>query len=331
MILLAILGVGLVLLVLIDALWTTLWIDGAAGPVTSRVGAGLWRVSLALAGRKNPRMQSLAGPLILAATYATWILLLWAGWVFILAADPNAILTTAEPKTPPDWSGRIWFVGYTISTLGNGDFSPNGGVWQIVISFIALSGFSVTTLALSYLVSMSGAVVTKRALASQVTGMGSSAEELVRNAWNGRDFHTLDQSLTAVSTQLSGVTQRYLAYPALKYFHEANASDSLAVALAVLDDSLTLLRYGVSPEARPNVASLHSARSAVQTYLGTIHSTFAGRSEDAPPPPDLNALRAIGVPTVSDAEFADAVEQLAERRRLLLGFVLKDGWRWSDA
>jgi len=37
---------------------------------------------------------------------------------------------------------------------------------------------------------------------------------------------------------------------------------------------------------------------------------------------------AAGIPTVTDAEFADAVFDLSERRRQLLGIVEADAWHW---
>lgn len=44
--------------------------------------------------------------------------------------------------------------------------------------------------------------------------------------------------------------------------------------------------------------------------------------------PDLDRLRDAGVPTVSDDEFADALADLDERRRKLLGAVDADEWYW---
>ena len=46
--------------------------------------------------------------------------------------------------------------------------------------------------------------------------------------------------------------------------------------------------------------------------------------------PDLSALRAAGISTVSDDEFAAAVDDLSHRRRMLLGLVGNDGWNWED-
>jgi len=42
-IVLALLGAALVLLVAVDTWWTTLWVDGSAGPLTGRLTTLAWR------------------------------------------------------------------------------------------------------------------------------------------------------------------------------------------------------------------------------------------------------------------------------------------------
>jgi hypothetical protein len=50
---------------------------------------------------------------------------------------------------------------------------------------------------------------------------------------------------------------------------------------------------------------------------------------DPPPLPDLNLLRDLGVPTVTDEEFASAVAAVHETRCSLYAAVVNDGWRWD--
>lgn len=82
----------------------------------------------ALVPRNRHRLRSLAGPLSLAGIIAMWLLLVWAGWTLILAADPHSLASTRDPK-PVDLSGVIYFVAYTMFTMGNGDFYPVGDGW----------------------------------------------------------------------------------------------------------------------------------------------------------------------------------------------------------
>lgn len=323
-------GIALILLVFVDALWTTLWVDGGGGPLTSRLTTWAWRAVMRVVGRRHHSAVSLFGPTILVAAVAFWVLLLWTGWVLVFASETTSLLTHSEQKAPADWMGRIWFVAYAMATMGNGDFTPTGGRWQLAASLTTLSGFFLASLVISYLLSILAAVVEKRGFAGQVTGMGSNPSDFLLNAWDGKSFRTLDLPLADMSTSLGLLTEQYLSYPILQYYHAARAEKSPAVGIAILDEALTILRYGIPEEHRPSVAVLHSARSAVAGYLETLQSAFISPADEAASTPDLGPLRDAGIPTVTDEEFAAAVAELDERRKKLRGMMLADGWNWED-
>lgn len=300
------------------------------GPLTGRLTTGLWRLGLRLLGRRRHRALSALGPLVLVTTVAVWILGLWAGWVLVFASDPRALGLSSGPGFA-DWTGRIWFVSYTMFTVGNGDFTPADGAWQVVSGLVAATGMSLVTLAVTYLLNVLTAVVGKRAYADQVHGLGRTAEELVLAGWNGHDLHPLDRQLTELASQLSRIAQQYLSYPVLQYYHAAAVAKSPVKAAAVLDDALTLLRFGVAPAARPDPAALTSARSAVQSLLSdTLDAASIRPAPEPPPPPRLEPLRRAGVPVVEEQEFAGALRDLDDRRRTMLGLVRGDGWDWED-
>lgn len=41
--LLYVLGAAIIIVTLIDIIWTTLWVDGGAGWITDRLTTGIWR------------------------------------------------------------------------------------------------------------------------------------------------------------------------------------------------------------------------------------------------------------------------------------------------
>lgn len=322
-------GTALVLLAVVDALWMSLWVNGGAGVLSSRLTTWAWKGWLTLVGPKHRRILSLFGPISVAGTLLLWVLLLWAGWVLIFAAGEHSLLRTST-RAPADWADTVYFVAYSISTMGNGDFTPNGHGWQIATALAALSGLTLVTLGISYLVSVLSAVVMKRALASEVAGLGVSPEEFVQHGWNGRDFHSLDRTLGSLAAALLQVTQQHLAYPVLSSYLASSREQSLPVGIAVLDDALTLLRHGVPPEIRPDPVALHSARSAVQSYLGTLNAGSIDPADDVPAPPSLEPLREAGIPTVPVPDLSAAMEDQRDRRRGLLGLVRHEGWSWPE-
>ncbi|WP_247002156.1 ion channel [Halosolutus gelatinilyticus] len=323
-----ILGAVLLTIVVIDVLWTTLWIAGGAGPITSRLMAWTWRV-LRKIGRKNSLFLSLSGPLILSFSLLVWIVFLWGGWTLIFASAETALSDTLN-RGPISWSDRVYFTGYTIFTLGIGDLVPREGVWQLLTILATGSGLLLLTLSITYMLSLLDAVTQKRSLASNIYGLGTTSTEIIRRSWNEEEFRELELPLHTFTTQLNTLTTNHKAYPILHYFHSQQESTTPTISIIVLDEALTLLRFGIPEAHQPNEIILHSARTSVQNYLGTLHHTFVDSADRTPPAPDLASLREVNIPTVSDEEFASSLDELNERRRTLLGIVESDAREWPS-
>lgn len=310
-----------------DLLWTTVWAEGGAGPLTKRLMSGTWRILRGTVNRRS-KLLTLSGPLILIISLVTWTALLWLGWTLIFAGVENAITATGS-STGVSWTDRLYFVGYSFFTLGNGGFSPNGVLWQITTVLTTASGMLFVTLVVTYVLSVLGAVTQKQLFASTVSGLGQQSEAVVKSGWDGEEFGGFDLPLNTISTKLNQLTVNHMAYPILHYFYTQRRQYAAVSSVAVLDDSLTLLRFGVSEEARPSAPVLRSARSSVKNYLDMVDEVFV-RPEETPPPPDLNTLREAGVPTVSEEEFADALNGLEGRRRKLYGLADADARTWPS-
>ncbi|MFC7138800.1 potassium channel family protein [Halosimplex aquaticum] len=326
----AYLGLGVVLLTLAvtDLLWTTLWVDGGAGPLTSSLMAATWS-ALKSVGKQHSRLLSLSGPLVLSLTLLTWVGLLWSGWVLVFSAGANALDYTLGPE-PVNWVGRMYFVAYTMFTMGNGDFSPTGGVWRIATSLTTGSGMVLVTLSVTYLINVLRAVVQKRSFASSVHGVGTRSESFVVTGWNGDDFDEHNLSLETLASQLSRIASQHNAYPILHYYRSAERRYALPIAVAVFDDAMSLFRFGVTPEDRPSEPLVERGRSSVEDYLKSVYTLPIEPADQPPPAPDLTRLREAGVPTVPDEEFADALGDESDRRRRTLGVVDSQAWQWSS-
>ena len=321
-------GSALVVLTFLDALSTTLWIDNSAGPISSRLALWSWRATLALVGSDRHRMLSLMGPFVLSLIVILWVAMLWLGWTLIFSGDVQSILHSSTNE-PADWPARFYFVGYLLFTAGLGDYVPNGGIWQFLAVLTNLAGLLLATLAITYILSIISAVVQKRAFASQVCGLGRSAAEIVASGWNGQDLRDLDLPLSALGTQLAQISEQYRAYPVLQYYHPGRPERSPVVAVARLEDALTLIRFGVPAEHRPSRAVLRSARASVQSFVDALPPAFVHAAPEAPPDPDLAAVAALSVPTLSHGDYVKDVRDLSQRRKRILGGVRNNGWNWD--
>jgi len=146
--------------------------------------------------KKSSRALSLAAPIILLLALIAWTLLLWMGWTFIFAGAQDSIIDI-HGLGPISWTSRIYYTAYTIFTLGLGDYIPREGFWQIAT---ALATGIFITLMVSRALWILNAVNKKRSFAKDVHALGKRSEEVLKNGWNGKDFHDLDPALGSLLT-----------------------------------------------------------------------------------------------------------------------------------
>lgn len=323
------LGAAIVVVATIDPLWTTVWVDGHAGPLTRRYGRVIDGAFTRLVPHDDHRLLSVSGPLVLMGTVLLWALLVWLGWVVLFTADAGSLV---DPHTHVRASvaGRVYFTGYTMFTLGNGDFAPQGGLWQIATSVMSLTGLFLLTLSVTYVLAVIEAVVTKRSFASQVWAFGHSPEALVATAWNGRGFPALELQIVSLTEQLNLITEQHHTYPMLHHYHEERIPQTVPVALAIFDDALTIFEFLVPDDVRPAPSVLVPARQSVREFLDGLRHAQIEPSANTPPWIDLDHLRASGVPALDHTALDRGGSELELRRRLVLSFLEGEHRDWPS-
>jgi hypothetical protein len=326
---LGIVGAGIVGLAVVDMVKTTLVLRGGGGPLAQPLAQHLWRLALRRHAAR-PSRRSLAGfvYVILFTLILVWLGLLWAGWSLVFTAGESAVLDTQTHAPASLWS-RVYFAGYSLITLGVGDFRPSAPPWQLLTVLAAANGFFVVTLTITYLAPLLSAITEKRRLAAQVFGLGETPVAILEHAWSDGNLGSLEPFFVSLSSTIALHDQRHLAYPLLFYAASESRSASDAVALAVLDEALTMLEIGVAPEHRPGSLAHRSVRHAVSSYLDMRAPFAISEVGAAPPVVSLAALRIAGLPVVSDDAFSEGVALLVERRRRLLALVQDAGWPWD--
>jgi hypothetical protein len=326
--LLAVVGGAVILYAFVDVLWTC-FVEGGA-PLTTRVCSWLARALLALHtdGSRARRLISLAGLASALGSLVAWGLLLWAGWTLVFSAGDTAVVEAATGR-PAGVVERIYFVGYTIFTLGLGDYKPVGGFFEIATALAAGSGFLLFGLALAYLVPVVSAATAKRQLAVCIWALGKDPADIIVRAWNGADSTALAPHLVSLIPMLAGLGESHLTYPVLHYFHSTKRSASAAAGVASLDEALTILECGLQKGCSLDLPSLGAARESITEFLNTLTPALIYPAADTPPTPSLQSLRDMGISVVEDELFEKSLDVLAERRRLLLALVRNEGWTWD--
>ncbi|GAB3645311.1 potassium channel family protein [Glycomyces tarimensis] len=327
--LVGILGGVLVVVALADAVVTTLSLATSTGPVSGRVAEGVWRLFRA-AGTGSPgrrRLLRWSGTCTLLSTFVAWTMLLWAGWLLVFTAYESAVVNS-HTSVPADGWDRVYFTGYTIFTLGLGDYAPGTPGAQVGTALASLSGLFLVTLSITYLVQVIQAVIHKREVAEQIHSLGQDAEQIIACGWTGSGFSSMfEQHLVSLTAPLLRMGEQHLAFPVVHYFHSTAPRKAPARAVAALDDALLLIEGGAAPDARPDPAATGPLDRALDQVLENFRGQFFTSAEQGHSAPPLSVLRRAGVPVVSEEEYADGAREYAGRRRAVRGFLHSDGWR----
>lgn len=319
-------GLLVVVLAMFEALRTTLAVGNVAGPVTGWVNHGLW--TLALRTRSRRVLQAAGVPLTLNAL-VIWLALLWVGWTLLFSADAGAVVSAGSGVAAGFWE-RAYFTGNTLFTLGSGELLPNGVGWQLMTVVATINGLFVITLGITYLVPVAQAATERRRMAAVIDSLGARPDDVVIDAWDEGRYGALRHYLMTMAPDVALLAQRHLAYPVLHYFHSGHVHTAAAPMIARLDEIVTLLRCALREPDRPDPYVTRPLHEALTQFLDTLGSAFVDAAPVGPPLPPLDRIRAAGLPTVSDEEFATALQRHDQRRRLLLALVHNDGWAWGD-
>ncbi|CEG22790.1 Ion channel [Planococcus massiliensis] len=319
-------GIFLLAAGILDFLWTTLWVDGGAGPLTNRLAAITWK-SLKRMSKKVPKLLSFSGPLIITLTINLWVLLIWMGWTFVFAGSGTSISDSTD-NHPVSWVERIYYTGYSIITLGNGEYSPKEGGWQIASILASGTGMLLITMSVTYILSVINSVTQQRSFADSVTAMGKSGVEMVKNSWNGKNFRNVDLLLNTFAAQLSSIAEQKKAYPILQYYYSENSGKAIAPVLAQLDDAVTIWQFGIPEENVPNQLLLQQVRSGIVSYLNTFEGDMDNAPDNLPPHLDLAEVQAAHLPTISKEAFEEEVRAREDHRRKLLRLVQEEDREW---
>lgn len=326
-------GLLLIALVFLDALLTTLDVGAREGWLTGRLTRLLWRfVRWTASSRRVPSLLVIGGPIMVVATALAWVSLLWAGTALVLSAGDPAVVQSRTGE-PAGLAEVVYYAGFTIFTLGVGDYAGAGDSWRLFTAAMSFAGLVLVTLSITYLLSVVGAVVNRRSVAVHIHSLGSTPGRIVTGGWDGSAFSAaFQQHLVSLTAQMSALGEQHLAYPVLRYFHSGARSTSAPVALAVLDDALLLLDSAVHERVRPAPSAIEPLKQAIERHLAT--STFAdddGGTSPPPPAPDRDDLAAAGIPLAAENRFAADVDARAGRRVQLQSFVTGSGWTWPTA
>ncbi len=226
-IVLAFVGVILIVVVMLDQVVTTLTMEGA-GPVSRPVSHILWRC-LRIAGiTRHPRLSLISGPATLLGIILFWIICLWAGWVLIFCWQ-GITLVNAQTSVPAAMTERIYYAGYTITTIGYGDLRALNTPGRIASVAAGFNGLFLLSLAITYSIQVLTAVVENRRLALMINVLINHRVVQPSDEQRAQLLDFMCSRLGSLDMAIAGAAQKYLAYPVIRFFSERSEQVCLSL------------------------------------------------------------------------------------------------------
>jgi hypothetical protein len=322
-------GAGLALLTIADLVKTTLSAQG--GSWSTRVLArAVWRVCFVAAGRRGQApLLNYAGLLILLSILLCWVGGMWGGLWLMLLADTGSVVSSST-HAPAGPAAMLYYAGYTLATLGSGDYVPVSAGWQLLTNVASFAGLVFITTSITYFVPVLSAIGLQRQLSLYINGLGETPPQIVANGWDGTSFAALLDSVPPLCQLILQHALNHRAYPVIHYFHSTQARQAVVLGLARLSEAQLLLTHAVAPAQRPNALKLRMLRSALDEYLAVVAAGFPATpaATIGPPAPDLAELAALPLrpPAEIGRRLADEQAYRSQFGRLLNN----DGWSWQQ-
>ncbi|MFW6290649.1 MAG: ion channel [Mariniphaga sp.] len=312
-------GIILLALAMYDFFFTTLSGGGAA--FITRFVTFISHKSLQLCVKLFGRsVYKFSGMAINLSVLLVWVVLIWIGLYLVFSSDPIGIVND-KGRMANNWE-RLYYTGYTLSTLGMGNFSPTTPVFEMLTSIFSFFGFIFFTTSMTYLISVSSAVIHKRSLALAIRNLGKNPEEMVYRLLN-QDITLSRMNLSSLQDKIERHSVNLQAYPVLHNFANSQIPGSLSLNLVTLDEALSILLNSKEGEKMKN--ALTSIRSSLTYFLNHIDENFS-RTLHKEAGPDVHKLP--GWEIISSSYINDP--NLYYRRKILGGLLKSESFEWQD-
>lgn len=322
-------GAAIFLLTVADVIKTTLSAQGG-GAGTQLLARTVWRGFFRAAGcRGTNRLLDYAGLAILLTVLLFWVAGMWGGLWLVLLSDAGSVVSSSTHLSASAVQ-KLYYAGYTLSTLGSGDYVPASDVWRLISNIGSFAGLIFITTSITYFVPVLSAVNLQRQLSLYVSGMGASPTAILANAWDDTTLSSLFDAVPTLCQLLIEHTLNHYNYPVIHYFHSSQPRRAITLTVAKLDELHLLLTEVLAPDQGQDQLKLAMLRSALDEYYAVVPTSGAAGfgAGAAPPVPATAPLAAAGLALLPVAEIERRLVAHQAHRARVRQMLHADGWDW---
>lgn len=309
-------GILLLMVGIYDFFYTTLSGSGA-GFMSRLVSYYSYKIIHFFVGPLGRRVFAYSGLLVNLMVLVVWILLVWVGLYLVFSSSPESIMNE-HGRAANNWE-RLYFTGYTLSTLGLGDFTPKIPVFYILTSCFSFFGFIFFTSSITYFISLSSAVINKRVLAKNIHNLGKDPVSISQNLLAMNPGYTFNQ-FKEIQELIDRHAINHEAYPVIHFYSHPQPEICLSLNLTRLDEALSIItNSGNAENLQKEMMPLRTSITSFLNYVNTNFSRSLPTGEYAPESFSL-PYQVEGIET----------GELQHRRKILEGLLKSESFTWKD-
>ena len=229
-------------------------------------------------------------------------------------------MPTSFSSSSATFGDRVAFAGRTI--VGRAGNSPaldaSSGSWEALHGVAGLSGVTMVSIGLAYVLPILAGVAHKRAVGVYVHSLGNSVDDMRRLGRSTPGGGQFELHLIALTPLIAAAAERHRSYPVLHYFHSTDRHAALAPAIAkialLISDGLDV-RDVDQTVTGPLARSVHDLFGALSRMGLVDYAHRRGLDVDA---------GHIGVEALEHSNY-----QLPSPA-WLEAYVTFDGWEWAE-
>ncbi|POR41831.1 hypothetical protein [Methylobacterium sp. V23] len=269
--------------VLLDVFLTVLYARIGTGLVADRAAHLTWmafRRAAEGAGARRGAVLSFCGPVVLLLYVLLWALGLTLGAGLIIHPGLGAGVQAGNGPTPTDILTALYAGGSSMAIVGASDFKPTTDAYRVVYLVHSLIGMTVTSLVLTYVMQVYGALRQRNTLGLQLhilSAQTSDVGELLARLGPRGQFSGGYSHLVSLGEAMAEMKEAHHFYPVLFYFRFEKPYYSVSAQAYLALDAVSLIRStlaGEETEWLKESAAVEALWRVAQLLIVTLETTF---------------------------------------------------------
>ena len=276
-------GVIVMGIVLLDVFLTVLYARIGTGLIAERAAHLTWmafRRAAEAAGTQRGAVLSFCGPVILLLYVLLWAVGLTLGAGLIIHPGLGTGVQAGNGPTPTDVLTALYAGGSSMAIVGASDFKPMTDAYRLIYLVNSLIGMSVTSLVLTYVMQVYGALRQRNALGLQLhilSAETSDAGELLARLGPREQFSGGYSHLASLGSAMAEMKETHHFYPVLFYFRFRKPYYSVSAQAYLALDTVSLIRStltGKDAAWLKEAAAVEALWRVAQMLVVTLETTF---------------------------------------------------------